>query len=546
MSHCLGAHPLLRHFLQRMGLRGILRDALGPGLHRGLDHAETLSILLHNVLTSRGALYRVAEWAGGVEPGALGVTPAQLSRLNDDRLARSLDAIVSPRGRTVFFRLALGVIKDFELSVDRMHFDTTTVTVFGQYKTSKAEPKITYGHSKAHRPDLKQLLFGLNVTADGAVPLLHSVHSGNRTDDSVHVRNVDELREVLGRDDFVYVADGKLCTKGNLEHIAAYGGSFVTVMPRTRKEDRQFRDDLRAGTVRARWRRVLSRPARCEEDGPNIYACTAQGPAATSEGYRIVWVRSSQKAHQDAESRHGRLRQAEVDLSLLARQLGKGRLRSAKTVRERAQALLEHFDVAAFLRVEVASHVLTELRYLRRGRPKPGDPQKTIRTRRLTLQVARYKAALRAEERVDGVFPLVTNRMKASKREVLEIYKFQPYIEKRFALTKSEYGVAPVFLKKPHRVAALLHLYFIAIMCSALIERQARMAMKERGIETLPILPEGRPTRTPTTPRILDAFADVRWHEYQEGDRVVAFPVQLSATQRDLLALLDVPRSAYA
>jgi transposase len=529
-----------------MGLRGILRDALGSGLHRGLDHAETLSVLLHNVLTSRGALYRVAEWADGVEPSALGVTAAQLARLNDDRLARSLDTLVSPRGRTVFFRLALGVIKDFELAIDRMHFDTTTITVFGQYKTSKAEPEITYGHSKAHRPDLKQLLFGLNVTADGAVPLLHSVHSGNRTDDSVHVRNVDELREILGRDDFIYVADSKLCTKGNLEHIAAYGGSFVTVMPRTRKEDRQFRDDLRTGKVRPRWRRVLSRPARGEEDAPNSYACTAQGPAMTSEGYRIVWVRSSQKARQDADSRERRLRVAEVELALLARQLGRGRLRSAKAVRERAQARLEHLDVAPFLRVEVTSSVLTEQHYLRRGRPKPGDPQKTTRTRKLVLQVLRDKQALRAEGRVDGVFPLVTNRTRASKREVIEIYKFQPYIEKRFSLAKSEYGVAPVFLKKPRRVAALLHLYFIAIMCSALIERQVRMAMKQRGIEALPILPEGRPTRTPTTPRILDAFADVRWHEYQEGDRVVAFPVDLTPGQKELLDLLDVPRSTYA
>jgi transposase len=542
----MGPHPVLRHFLERMGLRGILRDVLGTGLQRGLDHAETLSILVHNVLTSRGALYRVAQWAGGIDPGALGLTAGQLSRLNDDRLARSLDSLGSTRGRTVFFRLALAVIKDFELSLERVHYDTTTVTVFGQYETSKAEPKITYGHSKAHRPDLKQLLFGLNVTADGAVPLLHGVHSGNRTDDSVHVQNVDQLREIIARDDFVYVADSKLCTKGNLEHIAAYGGSFVTVLPRTRKEDQGFRDDLRAGRVKARWRRVLTRPSRREEDGPNTYACTAQGPALTQEGYRIVWVRSSQKERRDAESRQGRLRQAEVELAVLARRLGRGKLRSVKAVRARARALVEHFGVAAFLRVEVASHDVTAERYLRRGRPKAGDPKKTIHTRRLGLRVTRERAALRAEERADGVFPLVTNHPKASKREVIEMYKFQGHLEKRFALTKSEYGVAPVFLKKPHRVASLLHLYFIAIMCSALIEREVRTAMKARGIETLPILPEGRPTHTPTTPRILEAFADVAWHEFREGDRVVGFPVNLTPTQETLLDLLGLPRTAYA
>ena len=125
------------------------------------------------------------------------------------------DALVSERGRSVFFRLALRVIKNFEVNAPRVHFDTTTLTLFGQYATSHTEPRITHGHSKDHRPDLKQLVFGLNVSSDGAVPLLHHVFGGNRTDDSVHVRNVDELRDLLGRKDFVYVADSKLCTKEN-------------------------------------------------------------------------------------------------------------------------------------------------------------------------------------------------------------------------------------------------------------------------------------------------------------------------------------------
>lgn len=530
-----------------MNLRRILRDALGGSLLRGLDHAETLSILLHNVLTSRGALYRVPEWASQIAPAALGLTPAQVSRINDDRLARSLDALVTPSGRSVFFRLALSVIKDFELSCERVHFDTTTVTLFGQYEGAKAEPRIAHGHSKAHRPDLKQLLFGLNVSADGAVPLLHSVHSGNRTDDSVHVQNLDQLRELLGRDDFTYVADSKLCTKGNLEHVAAYGGRFVTVMPRTRKEDRIFRAQLRQGTVKAGWREILSREPRREADGPDTYASTSKGPQCTKEGYRIVWLRSSQKARRDEESREGRVRLAQADLALLAPKLGRGKLRSVASVKARAHAILKQYVVAAFLRVEVKSRVVTEERYLRRGRPKAGDPTKRIRSTKLGLRVARDRGALRDEARVDGVFPLVTNRDKAtSKREVLEIYKFQPYIEKRFALTKSEYGVAPVFLKKPHRVAALLHLYFLAIMCSALIERQVRRAMKARGIESLAILPEGRHTKVPTTPRILEAFEGIRWHEFREGERVLAFPVSLNKTQELLLDLLGIPRSTYA
>jgi transposase len=171
---------------------------------------------------------------------------------------------------------------------------------------------------------------------------------------------------------------------------------------------------------------------------------------------------------------------------------------------------------------------------------------RTIRHRRIRLLWSRDKAALRAEARTNGIFPLVTNQEGTSKREVLEIYKFQPYIEKRFSLTKSEFAIAPIFLKKPRRVAGLIHLYFIAIMCSALIERQVRSAMRAKGIQALPILPEGRMTTTPTTPRILENFDDVAWHEFREGERAVAFPVQLNSTQEQLLDLAGVPRERYA
>ena len=125
---------------------------------------------------------------------------------------------------------------------------------YGQYKSCYSTPRITEGHNKDHRPDLKQLVFGLNVTADGAVPISHEVYSGNRTDDTIHCGNVDRLRQILRRTDFIYVADSKLCTRKNLAYIANYGGKFVTVLPRTRDEDLPpcGRKDTRSGAASLR------------------------------------------------------------------------------------------------------------------------------------------------------------------------------------------------------------------------------------------------------------------------------------------------------
>lgn len=544
--HLLGPHPIIRHYLERMNFRGIVRDCLGSGLHQSLDHAEVLSVLVQNILVSRGPMYRIKEWAQNIEPEALGLTAAQVGGLNDDRLVRSLDALVSERGRSVFFRLALRVIKDFEIQAPRVHFDTTTVTLFGQYASSQAEPRITHGHNKDHRPDLKQLVFGLNVSSDGAVPLLHHVFSGNRTDDSVHVRNVDELRALLGRQDFVYVADSKLCTKENLEHVAGHGGSFVTLLPRTRKEDIAFRKLLREGATPVRWRKIhqVANQRRSDEP-PDVYCSTDAGHDVTTEGYRLIWVRSSQKVRIDAQARHNHVRRAELELRAIAPKVGARRLRTRAAVQARVKKILAEHHATGLLEVTVSTVTEVSHRYLRSGRPRPGDPIRAVSAKRLQLHVTRNTAALRAEARTDGVFPLVTNLQGRSKREILEIYKYQPYIEKRFALTKSEYGIAPIFLKKPRRVVALLHVYFVAIMLSALLERQVRSAMRRESIDKLAILPEGRASATPTTPRILENFADVSWHAFQEGDRSISFPVELKPVASLLLRLANVPTELY-
>ncbi len=47
-------------------------------------------------------------------------------------------------------------------------------------------------------------------------------------------------------------------------------------------------------------------------------------------------------------------------------------------------------------------------------------------------------------------------------KEVLAIYKRQAQIEKRFSHIKTQFEVAPVFLKSVHRVVALLTIYYLA------------------------------------------------------------------------------------
>lgn len=543
--HLLGPHPILRHFLGRMSFASIVASCLGRAREGLLDHGQALGVLVQNILLSPAPLYRIAEWAAPIEAAALGLTEAEKGSLNDDRMARALDALSSLQGKSLFFRLAVHIIQQFELDTRRIHNDTTTVTFHGRYEGSVEEPRITRGHNKDHRPDLKQLVFGLNVTADGAVPVSHEVHSGNRTDDTIHQGNLERLRQLLGRDDFVYVADSKLCTRKNLMYLESYGGKFVTVLPRTRAEDKGMRELLRRGAP-VRWRRtlVLER-GRTKDESPDIYWTTADGITETREGYRIVWCRSSQKAVLDEASRETELRRSEAELHALALKLNRGKRKTRAVVRREIAAILGRRGCARFLEVRLDCREIRKIRYNHRGRPRPGAPHRKIRIPQLSLTVARNKAALRAEARTDGVFPLITNLGQASRKAILLIYKDQPAVEKRHSLFKTELGVAPVYLKKPNRAAGLIHATFLAMMLDALIERTVRQSMAQQGIARLPILPEGRWSPAPTTARMLEAFSDVAWYEFERSQEQVVFPVRLRPLQRELLKLLKINASVY-
>jgi transposase len=542
--HLLGPHPILLHFLAKMSFASIVSSCLGRTREGLLDHAQALGVLVQNILLSPAPLYRIAQWAEPVGAEGLGLTDAEKRSLNDDRIARALDALASAKGKSLFFHLAIHIIKQFELDTRRIHHDTTTVSFHGRYDGSVDEPRIVRGHSKDHRPDLKQLVFGLNVTADGAVPVSHEVHSGNRTDDAIHRGNLERLRRLLGRDDFIYVADGKLCTRKNLRYLDSYGGKFVTVLPRTRAEDKTMRELLRQGAA-VRWRRTLVVAARKKDDPPDVYRTTTDRVGQTSEGYRIVWCRSSQKAALDAAAREAEVRKSEGELQDLALKLNRGRRKKPKAVRQEIAAILRRRGAEGFLSVRLDSREIRQTRWLRRGRPAPGAPLREIRTRRLALTVTRNKPGLRAEARTDGVFPLITNLEKTSRKGILLIYKDQPDVEKRHALFKTELGVAPVYLKKPHRAAGLIHATFLAMMVDALIERTVRRAMARRGIARLPILPEGRWSPTPTTARILETFSDVAWYEFDRPEDHVVFPIRLTPLQKELLKLLGMDASAY-
>src|SRR5207244_716632 len=107
-----------------------------------------------------------------------------------DRLGSALDHLRRADRASLLTALVMHAVREFGIDTSEMHQDTTTVTFHGDYAdqepADKADrpPRITLGYNKDHRPDLKQLLYSITISADGAVPVHCNIYDGNTTDDS--------------------------------------------------------------------------------------------------------------------------------------------------------------------------------------------------------------------------------------------------------------------------------------------------------------------------------------------------------------------------
>ena len=141
---------------------------------------------------------------------------------------------------------------------------------------------------------------------------------------------------------------------------------------------------------------------------------------------------------------------------------------------------------------------------------------------------------------------MITNDSSLSARQVLEAHKRQPVLEKRFEQLKTVHEIAPVCLKSETRIEAFFFLYFLALLMQALIERELRVAMRRQGIESLPLYPEERHSRRPTTEQIFRLFSHVEGHVLTKGERAVdVVQPTLTSLQQQVLNLLGVPKSSY-
>ena len=542
-TRIIGPLPVINHFVHRLHLDEIVGRRLpmdDPGA------VQCLGVMVRNILVSREPLYGIGEWVDRYPAALLGIS-SDYPGISDDRLGRSLDRLFDADRASLMTDIVVSAVREFGLSMTRFHNDSTTVALSGMYRSAtgsnlrgKKTVNLTFGHSKDHRNDLKQLVWILTVTGDGAVPVHYRVADGNTNDSPTHIETWNSIRNLTGRPDFLYVADSKLCTGENMQYIRENHGRFMTVLPATRNDHVLFREWLQDHPDP--WAEVVH--GRKEEKG-QVWKLM-ESPVPSSDTFRIVWVWSSQKARHDRDVRNSMTHDAIMNLEKL-----ETRLRSRKcrlhTVEEVEKASRNAIGKGSrWVGFSITEEIAETRRQLSRGRPSESTEYRIVTKKRFHVEWKPLGENIDFDEACDGIFPLITNDGKLSLKDVLAMYKYQPHVERRHEQLKSVYGVAPVLLKSVHRIEGFLFVYFIALLIESLVEREVRKNLIRDERNSIQIYPEFRSCESPTTDRVLGDFSMVQMNWIEADGKVIKrFLPELTPRQEELLRLADVPLDSY-
>jgi transposase len=544
--------PIVSRFIERAGIEGLLERYLPRGERGyGPSPARVIGVLVRNLCVAREPLYGLEGWAAAYEPGVLGLRGGEGGQLNDDRVGRALELLFCSDRASLLNELMLAVISEFRIDVSQLHNDSTSISVHGAYPDAdgrehdgKATPRITFGHSKARRPDLKQLVLILTVAADGAVPIAHRVVGGNVEDTGTHLDSWEGLRVLAGRSDFLYVADCKLASGPVMAHVDAHGGRFLTPLPAGRNESKQLREWMI--TAQPVWTLAANAASRYPGQDQDVWN-VIDAPIRSLEGYRIVWVHSTAKQRGDQQARTDRIAKALHHLDTLKARLAavKCRFHQLGPVQDAVNAALTRAKASELIDVEITERIDERFREESRGPDRTPARRRIVRAR-FQITWAINEPAVAELAAADGCYPLITNDTQLSNTELLAAYRYQPNLEKRHHQLKTVQHAAPIYLKNPARIEALFTCHFLALLISCLIERQARQAMTNQHITNLRLYPEDRRCTAPTAELIYDTFAPLtRHHLHHHNQHIQTFNPDLTPLHHQLLGLLEITPDAY-
>jgi len=536
--HPVAHLPLVLGVLRRLEVATLIDGLIPPHPAHGLSCGRGVEALVLAILDGHHALYKVGKRLE--ERGMVTLLQPGLTRaaLNDYRLGHILDALFAANLNQVFSAIALKALEVYTIPTPWLHQDTTTILLYGAYADepkSPEAPRPAYGHSKDGRDDLKQVLLSLGVSGDGGLPLRVGLRDGNRSD-SVETPLAIEECLALGLDGVRgIVADSKAYSRRTLGLCLEQGIGLVTLVPRTCA----VREALEAwGQQQPALPLLVEKPGRTKAEAPrrwhgqsvtrHVEVEYSDGRVA-AEALRFVVVHSSQLAQQQAQSYaaaqareteavaahvrqvHARWFACRPDaLAAIAEYEGRGQGHRGRRPRPWRYHTVRYGILAA----------TRPTRRARRGRPAKTDPPPTESGYRVAVEVE----VLRHPEEDNGWTVLATTvpPEEGTDTEILQAYQDQTTtVEPGFRWIKNPAAIAPVWLEKPERIAALAMLTVVGLLIYSIIQRQVRLHLRMHNQQ----IPGNKGlTAIPTAAVVLSLFGQVALVQFQideqDGEQV--------------------------
>ena len=544
--------PLLLQWLLDMHIDQIIDAVLKSphGNRQGLSYGQLAVVFVAYILTEcNHFLSPVHDWVTKHQHAltqALGC-PIRDTDFTDERLADLLDAVGRDEvGEALEEQLGQHLLRAYALPTDTARIDTTTVSVYHQPDQTTI---LDYGHSKDHRPDLRQFKEVLSTLDPVGLPLCSATVAGHCADDPLYLPIWQRMVKVIGRPDFLVVGDCKLASLENRAQIQAGGGYYLAPLPMTGDTPADLRHWVLDPPEPPS---AIALPGVVEPVGQGFEVAVAQTWTPPKAERAITWtertlvVRSDKHAHRQQHGLVERLRRAEQALAKLkaAAQADGAQLMS------QSQALLDRYDVAAYLQVTWTAHTTETKRYLKRGRHGPNSPYELVTSTTWQVTVTRLSDAIAIFDQLAGWRLYVTNTPieRLDLAAAVSSYREEWQPERGFHRLKgAALAIRPLLLRTDQRICGLVRILVIALRALTLLEFVARRQLAQ---QTAPLqgLYAGNPqraTQQPTAERLLRAFDDITWYQVADDQTTWQQVTPLSDLQRRILDLLGIPETVY-
>lgn len=554
--------PVVRAALDQLGILEVIEECCPRHPLNRVSDAECVATLVLKVLSGGPALWRVDVWAEKLDLDVLIGEGVEADAFNDTRLAQALDHLDAAGTDNVM----LGVARQYLDESPRedcysVRHDTTSVKLFGRYDDD-FEPKPARGFSKDHRPDLKQLIYGLTLHGSTGVPLVVSVDDGNTADSTVARDHLGELAKLLPDEhEVTFVGDCKLVDQYTLGKLMRQGLHFISLVPNTFGVRGQLIEQ--AWTERpdlAEWPVLGSKPGRRKGDPDTYYRgfsyeapmCVRIDPDGKSwdEEMRFVVVYSDRLAAKFDATLDKKLDKERAKLDKQLARLN----RKGFACEPDALAAVE--PLVAKLRFHAHTVAATEetvvLKRARPGRPRKGEKPPEKKVWRVAVVLEKDDTRIEQLRRKKGSFVLVTDWLSDpadpswTDQRVLREYRQQSMVEGHtgFRWLKGPAAVAPVFIKTPSRIRAMALVLILALMVRNHIQTtlNAQLAAEKTTLRH----PFSKQQVHKLTPEMaFQHLAGAVTQELTLGSELHRLPVKVSEHAEQLLSLLGLDKTVF-